>query len=410
MIDKNKISFIIPSRNNAQYLKLALDSIRKYYPNNEICIANDGSSDNTFDFIKSLNDPNIKFLSTNVSSIPIGHTILYDYLIKNFCTNSHFVIFHADMICSERFLENILKYWEPKTIVSATRIEPPLHPVGKEKIIQNFGLYDNDFKSSEFETFVKENQIEFKDKYTKGFFAPWFCSKEDFIELGGHDPLFAPYPNEDCDLAYRAVLNNFNLIQSWDSFVYHFTCRGHKFPEKIGVVHELFDHYEKRAMKNFLRKWGFPPILNEYSYPKIVKKFNIGLVINHIFPDTVIGFEPLFDTIYTDIFDDSTIINYINSEQESTSFDLKLKFKNINEKKENDIIIYLNGSKLPSELFNLILEFKKYISENIENIEIGPLFDYKGISFYRNVSLIKSQTYSDQFRPIENKINLKNYA
>ncbi|MCK9273383.1 hypothetical protein M0P65_07645, partial [Candidatus Gracilibacteria bacterium] len=161
---------------------------------------------------------------------------------------------------------------------------------------------------------------------------------------------------------------------------------------------------------NFLRKWGFPPILNEYSYPKIVKKFNIGLVINHIFPDTVIGFEPLFDTIYTDIFDDSTIINYINSEQESTSFDLKLKFKNINEKKENDIIIYLNGSKLPSELFNLILEFKKYISENIENIEIGPLFDYKGISFYRNVSLIKSQTYSDQFRPIENKINLKNYA
>lgn len=36
--------------------------------------------------------------------------------------------FHADMIASPNMDDNILKHLKRGTVVSATRVEPPLHP------------------------------------------------------------------------------------------------------------------------------------------------------------------------------------------------------------------------------------------------------------------------------------------
>jgi hypothetical protein len=53
--------------------------------------------------------------------------------------------------------------------------------------------------------------------------------KEDFLAIGGHDELFAPQSKEDSDLFNRFVLKGYNVIQSWDGLVYHFTSRGSRF-------------------------------------------------------------------------------------------------------------------------------------------------------------------------------------
>ena len=46
----------------------------------------------------------------------------------------------------------MLKHWEPKTVVCATRVEPEgIYPPGKEKILKPFGIEFYEFKKKEFD-------------------------------------------------------------------------------------------------------------------------------------------------------------------------------------------------------------------------------------------------------------------
>jgi hypothetical protein len=103
-------------------------------------------------------------------------------------------------------LDAIERELRRKTIVSLTRIEPPLHPDGPEKILKDFGVEPEEFKEEEL---LKELE-EFKDasKVTEGIFAPWAFYRKDFQEIGGHDPLYAPQSKEDSD-----IFNRFQLME-----------------------------------------------------------------------------------------------------------------------------------------------------------------------------------------------------
>ena len=125
------ISFIIPTRNNLDYIKSSYNSIRKYYLQHEIIILDDNSSDGTREWLKSLNDDNLQKYYYEEKN-HVGHTILYDIGIK-LAKNEIISVFHTDMICGKNYVENLLKHWKPKTIISATRIEPPLHPKDGKK-------------------------------------------------------------------------------------------------------------------------------------------------------------------------------------------------------------------------------------------------------------------------------------
>lgn len=400
-----QITFIIPNRNNWQYLNLCCNSIKKFAPNHFTLILDDCSNLDTIEaktFLETYaNEKNfsIEFFKPTPKKENFGHTILYNVGF-NLAKTDICCILHADMVITSNFVENLLKYLVPKTIVSATRIEPPLHPAGVEKIIQNFGIYPQEFNEAELNEFSVNMQKHTLDKTTNGFFAPWCMFKDDYFQLGGMDELFAPYPHEDVDFANRAFLNEFKLIQSWGSLVYHFTCRGHRWTEEVNKNHELFDFYEKRAMKNFIRKWGFVPILDNHSFPKMITKYNIGLILKHSSLQHLILLEPFFDEIYTDI-DFSKLIDFIDNERKNTSFDIAKKFKKIDEQKNNEIVVFLNDNKIPQGIENLILEFKVYLSENFDQLEIGPLFSFKDyIIFYKNIELKKdSSSYSKQFFP-----------
>jgi glycosyltransferase involved in cell wall biosynthesis len=221
------ISFIIPSYNNLKHLKNVYTSIRKHAPQAEIILLDDGSNDGTWEWMQEIETlPGNKTRITR-SEERVGHTILYDKGIE-LATNEIVGILHADMILGSNYVENMLKHLSPGKVVCATRIEPPLHPEGKEKIIRDFGMDFNTLNIEAFEQFVLETQLEFKDQTTKGMFAPWILYKSDFQAIGGHDPIFAPFPYEDSDIFQRWILAGYELIQSRDAFVYHLTCRGHR--------------------------------------------------------------------------------------------------------------------------------------------------------------------------------------
>ena len=149
-----KISFVIPSKNNLEYLKLAVTSIRDNCgTEHELVILNDASTDGTKEWLEELvkTDANVK--TYNNSGEPVGIGIMYNLgVMLSSC--EVFTIFHADMICTPNYVSNLTKHLKPGKVICATRIEPPLHPAGKEKIINDFGIYPDQFQLIPFDNFV----------------------------------------------------------------------------------------------------------------------------------------------------------------------------------------------------------------------------------------------------------------
>jgi glycosyltransferase involved in cell wall biosynthesis len=372
-----KISFIIPSRNNLKYLKHAIASIEEYYKNtHDIILLDDASTDGTWDWIQSLKgDHYLKFRHEGPERL--GHLPLYSKGVTMSKTDA-FCFFHADMIITENYINNMLKHLKNKTVVSATRIEPPLHPPGPEKFVQMYGFEPEEFKKEDFLKFVKEKENECKDQITNGMFVPWIMMKKDYEEIGGFDMLFAPMELDDSDLANRLYLNGCDLIQSRDAFVYHMTCRGSRFKDGIQIEAEIplpdgtiwykpKDSEEYKALRQlkfreWWRKWGCNVLHDELLMPIVPPKYDIGFIIKNCNQQFLETFEPWCSTIYVDC----DYKEYINKEQLNTKFDLSERVKPYDNEKQNYILVKFDARYFTQQSFNIIQNLSQIIAESGE--------------------------------------------
>jgi glycosyltransferase involved in cell wall biosynthesis len=377
------ITYCIPSKNNLRYLKLAIESIKKnsYYKDNEIFVFVDKDEDQASEWLK---EKGIRFILNQEKDCKgIGYA--YDTLFK-YAKNDLVVAFHADMVLGIEADKNLVKHHKRGSVVCSTRIEPPLHPPGQEKIVKDFGMWPEDFNWKDFDSFVYEFSKQNENKTSGSSFAPWLIDRRDHI---GHDPVFLSV-FEDADLFRRFVLAGYQMMQSWDSLVYHLTCRGGQF---LGA--EKMEDFQKRdelwlknnqiSMIEYIRKWG--GFFKEYGpcEPRPNKKYDIGLrAINC--PSAVLGFEPYFNSLQVDI----DFVNYVSEVQPNSKFDISSKFvKDLN----NDIILEVNFSnRSEAESFQQIIA---NIEEILEQAESESAYDLEGIKL-----IVKS-------KKIENiKINL----
>ena len=373
------ISIIIPSHNNLKHLKNVYTSIIKHAPGVELILLDDGSTDGTWEWMQTVETlPNNK---TRIfrSKDRVGHTILYDTGI-DMATNDIVGILHADMIIGPKYVENMLKHLEPGKVICATRIEPPLHPEGKEKIIQDFGMDFDTLDIDAFETYTIEMQQQFKNQTTKGMFAPWILYKSDFQSIGGHDPLFAPFPYEDSDIFQRWILAGYELIQSRDAFVYHLTCRGHRWNEQVGKDDDYFKVASAKASRNYLRKWGTWIQNDEYQYPIIKPKYDIAIVLNNSTGPLVKFLEPWCNRIFIDI-DPSA---YILEEQGNTQYDLTTRVHTIGSgdpKDYHDIVVEMDGKTITDYDFNIIQHLAAIIKDSGGEPYLGE-FEISNLKIY----------------------------
>lgn len=368
-----RISFIQPSRNNLKYLKWSYDATRKNQGDHEveICIADDFSNDGTWEWCQEImiKDPLFKAIR-NEGPTRLGHTILYDKLINEVATSDIAMIYHADMYLCPGALSAIEKLIKPKTIVSLTRIEPPLHPPGPEKVFVDWGATEpEDFNEDKFlEWFSKLD----KKEPTEGIFAPWAFYRNDFQEIGGHDPLYAPQSKEDSDIFNRFQLNGVSFLQTWEGFVYHMTCRGSRFNPTLTTPGKNSSEWEAQNVKssrNFIRKWGHFVKHDPLMKPIIPHKYDIGFVIKGCNLQILQALEPWCNNIY--IEDSMGVIenSYIELEQPHTLFNLKDRIKLIGyNAPNNDIIVEFDANKLNQDSFNVLTQLPEII---VESGEIG---------------------------------------
>jgi glycosyltransferase involved in cell wall biosynthesis len=402
-----KITFVIPSRNNLEFLKLAYKSIQNLQNNHEILVLNDASTDGTIEWINSLNDKNL-IVYNNPGTERIGIVGMFDKGIEMATTNI-IMAFHADMVASPTLDIELLKYLERGTIVSATRVEPPLHPEGPEKIIHNFGVEPEEFNFTTWNEWCTNAKFkeDYDGKLTPGIFAPWCMYKEDFLAIGGHDELFAPQSREDSDLFCRFKLAGYRFIQTWNGVVYHFTSRGSRFNKHAGgdIMKDSpeWQQTNSKNERNFIRKWGIFPHCGTLMQPIVPHKYGMAFTIKNCTPRILQVLEPWCDRIYIDNFTNLTN-EYFQNEKNNTSYDLSKRVHSLIEQSKYDydnIVVDINSNTFNNDDYALIRQLPIIISDSgeIGSFELGNL----------KINIHSLETHENNLIINKEKKNVKNF-
>ena len=271
------ITFCISTYNNLEYLKIAVDSVRKnsFYKDAPFIIHAENCTDGTNEWLKENSEKyNLEYyLDKNDNPKGIGGGM-------NFCADrvetDYIMFLHSDFYVTPNWDKALMdahnKYPNEKLWVNSHRVEPQMFPDSKTRpgtIVvakETFGAYHNDFKSVLFdkyaELFTSENDFEIP----KGEGVSGLIKKEHWDEIGGNDPLFAPASYDDMDLFLRMLQNGFRFILPTTSLVWHFGARGsHRLEENDGKTSERQIKAEQVNIQKWVSKWGSPPTFDEYG-------------------------------------------------------------------------------------------------------------------------------------------------
>jgi glycosyltransferase involved in cell wall biosynthesis len=365
-----KVSFIIPVINNFKYTKGIYKNLKEYFPEDEIIISDGGSIDETIEYFKDKSD----IIFVNNGKCNLGEN--YNKAIEN-ATSDIIILLHNDMFIPPNFKDKILKDLSKKSVVSYTRVEPPIFPgENPGKVVCAFGNDIDDLNKEEF--------IKFTESYNKkdigGSLLFFGCFKSDWIQM---DTITFNPPQMWCsddDIHLRFNLMGMNKKVS-DACVYHFVSK----TSRKGNYQQI----EQHSNKNFIRKWSF-------RNSKHNKKYNTAFIVHNCSLLLLEALEPWCDRIYVNEKFNTAgrAQDYIERESENTSFDLSKRVLNIKENdpySENDIILEFDALKFSPEAFNIIQNLSDIITESGEvgefeldcfKVTIHQLVDYSNELIY----------------------------
>jgi hypothetical protein len=203
---------------------------------------------------------------------------------------------------------------------------------------------------------------------------PGYYIRKIIFNIGGHDQIFTPYGYEDSDIFNRWILAGYEMVQSRDAFVYHLTCRGHRWNKGVGIVNDDYESTMNRCRRDFIRKWGDWIRNDEFQFPIINPKYNVGFVVKNCNLQLLELLEPWCSTFYCDEqFTVGRVSDYV--ENEDTSFDLYERIKYDGGEKSNDILIEMDGTTLTQEDFGVIQQLSEILKDSgeIGEFELGNL-------------------------------------
>ncbi len=132
--------------------------------------------------------------------------------------------------------------------------------------------------------------------------------------------------------------------------------------KEIGKNDDEFSKFENKSRKNYIRKWGSWIKNDEYQYPIVPPKYNVGIRVENCNLQLLEALEPWCDRIYVD----NDRMKYITMEQPKTSFDLNKRVHDLTENDKNDyddVLVEIDGNTFSNESFRHI----QYLSEILEN-------------------------------------------
>ena len=397
-----QISFVINTAvNELNHISLLLKSLKLNLDGNkhEILVFIDNDNQGTYEYLKSIKDQyyDLKIITHKLPPC-IGYSRNNNLLVE---LAKHDVVSYlqSDMIISPHYDTDVLKELKSNMILSATRVEPPLHGDSVEKITKDFGTDPLEFdldKWNKYSVTVKE------DKMMDYFFAPITFYKNLWLGIGGYDTLFRR-SREDSDLVQRCLHKGIKLKQTFGAIVYHFTCtssRGKDWFKKDNIEAQnrvtLQNQADQIELKRFIRKWG------EFNHgTEKINKYDVDLEIKNsskIQLHIIENMEPLFSRVWVDnkninkvLLDNvskehelaNKLLNFTDKQWKTTSkYHNLINYNNIfmwqdNHINEYNVKLIIDGETLTNSDFEIINKIHKII----ENYEKGD-YEYGNITLH----------------------------
>ena len=277
------ITFCISTYNNLDYLKIAIDSVRKnsFYKDAPFIIHAENCSDGTDEWL----DENAAkydltyFIDKNDSPRGIGGGMNY---CANMADTEYLMFLHSDFYVTPNWdkalMDELEKYPNGKVWVNSWRIEPQMFPGSQTTpgnvIVEKeaFGAYHDNFNSQLFDTYAKSFTEGNDIQIPRGLGVSALIRKTDWDFIGGNDPIFAPTSWDDHDLFLRMHNEGFKFVTTTKSLIYHFGARGsHRLEENENKSSERQMTAERRNARKFFEKWGGMPVFDQYGQIKGVK-------------------------------------------------------------------------------------------------------------------------------------------
>ena len=297
------ITFATNTANNTlEYTKILLRSLKENVDNkeHEILVFIDSDNDGTLEYLRSIKSDfyDLKIVTHKLS--PILGPERNCNLIVDLAKYDIVSYLQSDMVISKHYDTEILNNLEENTIMSSTRIEPPLHGQSDKTFTANFGLSPDEF---DFNEFIKYAETVKSNKQVEYFFAPYTFHKSTWNKMGGYDTIFRR-SRCDSDLVQRCKHLGIKLKQTYATNVYHFTCvssRGKNWfnqsDQKAQDRVKLQNLADQIEIKRFFKKWG-----NFNHGETILKKYDCDLVIkgsdeSHV-STTAYKLQPFFSRVW----------------------------------------------------------------------------------------------------------------
>ncbi len=209
-----KISVVIPNYNGANLLAKNLPQVIKNCPGCQIIVVDDASQDDSVNFIKT-NFKKIKLI-VNQKNLGFQKTVNRG---ANVAKGDLLLLLNSDVSPQKDFLKNALPHFNPPNVFAVGLCDLS-HEDGK---IVKRGRGGATFRKGFLNHFAQD----IKDGETlwvsggSGIFV-----KKIFQELGGFDPIYAPFYWEDIDLSFRARQKGYICIFEANSYVDHYHEEG----------------------------------------------------------------------------------------------------------------------------------------------------------------------------------------
>ncbi len=278
------ISYCIGTRNNLPYLKLVIQSIRKYsHFKDSPCIifAENCDKDDTYNWLNQNKDKyNLTIIIENNSEDKIKGIGGSMNVTANQVKTEYILFLHSDMVISKNLdlecLKIFEKYPNQKLWVNPQRFQPNCfqendRPGTMLFPYEYFGYKSDNFDEPFFIDYAEEfSKLNPNIEIPKGEGVSGLIRTKDFLDVGGNDvENYRPSFWEDSDIFLRMQLANYKFIITTNSVVFHFGSRSEtsNFPDDNNLVKsDKSKFYEQRSGQNFFKKWGFWPIHNEFGF------------------------------------------------------------------------------------------------------------------------------------------------
>lgn len=200
-----KLSIITLTLNNLSYTKKFVESLFKYTKDFELIIVDNGSTDGTVDYLKSLkgiklilNESNVGFSKGNNQALEVADGEYIGFL-------------NNDILLYPNWFEEIEKVFQKENaaFVSPRHINPHIDSTDEKHYIE----------------FFKKN-FKYKTVYEKNFdecvFSCVITKREVINKIGVFDEKYSPAFFEDNDYKYRAILAGYGIYVVNNICFFHF--------------------------------------------------------------------------------------------------------------------------------------------------------------------------------------------